>query len=603
MIAPSPFPNLHNLNAWVQECISLCQPESVHWCDGSDAEAQRITHAMLDDGSLLGLNPTEYPHCYLHRSDTRDVARVESRTFICTKEKESVGPTNNWMATSQATETLRALFSGCMKGRTLYVVPYLMGPVGSQYSRVGIEITDSPYVVLSMRTMTRMGTVALEYLETQSGTFVKGLHSTGNLDPETRYICHFPEEGMIQSFGSGYGGNALLGKKCFALRIASTLAQKEGWLAEHMLLLEITAPDGEKYYFGGAFPSACGKTNLAMLVVPEALAKDGWQARTVGDDIAWIHPGSDGRLWAINPEAGFFGVVPGTNAQTNLSAMTTMQSDTIFTNVALADDGIPWWEGKGEPSTPTLTDWKGNRRRYREKKEEGESGESKESAEPFAHPNSRFTAPAHNCPTMSPSWESPQGIPLSGMLFGGRRADTVPLIRQARNWEEGVFLGAIMASQKTAAAEGKVGELRFDPMAMLPFCGYHMGDYFAHWLTVGKSVAHPPAIFAVNWFQKDTENNFLWPGYGDNLRALIWAIKRIRGEVDAIETPIGLLPNMSDIPIEGLTLSQEKQEQLLTIDVKKWQMETEAIEKHFALFGSHLPESLAKQLEHLKHSL
>jgi phosphoenolpyruvate carboxykinase (GTP) len=576
------------LKDWVAQCAALCTPAHIHWCDGSDAEAEVLTRQMLTAGTLIRLNSGEYPHCYLHRSDVSDVARVESRTFICTQDKETAGPTNYWMETTEAKEELKMLFAGCMQGRTLYVVPYLMGPVGSPYSKVGVEITDSPYVVLSMRTMTRMGTKALTHLENSKGSFVPGLHSTGDLNPENRYICHFPEENLIWSYGSGYGGNALLGKKCFALRIASHMAQQEGWLAEHMLILEITAPDKQKYYFGGAFPSACGKTNLAMLVVPGALANEGWEARTVGDDIAWIHPGPDGRLWAINPEAGFFGVVPGTNTATNSSAMITMQEETIFTNVALAEDGIPWWEGKGNPSTNYLTDWKGNRRKL------GDGGE------PMAHPNSRFTAPARNCPTMSPDWESPQGVPLSGILFGGRRADTVPLIRQARSWEEGVFFGATMASQKTAAAEGKVGELRFDPMAMLPFCGYHMGDYFAHWLSVGKNIPHPPAIFAVNWFRKDAESNFLWPGYGDNLRALIWAIKRIRGEVDGIETPIGLLPHATDIPTEGIALSPEKLHSLLAIDTEKWQAEAEAIEKHFAIFGDKLPASLREQLRTLR---
>jgi phosphoenolpyruvate carboxykinase (GTP) len=469
-----------------------------------------------------------------------------------------------------------------------------MGPLGSPLSRVGVEITDSPYVVLSMRTMTRMGTAALAQLG-DSGEFVPGLHSIGTLDPEQRYICHFPEERLIWSVNSNYGGNALLGKKCFALRIASAMAREEGWLAEHMLLLELTSPEGDKMYFAGAFPSACGKTNLAMVVVPPALAEQGWQARTIGDDIAWMHIGQDGRLWAINPEAGFFGVVPNTSEATNPVAIETMRQHTVFTNVAVSDGGIPWWEGRnGNAPIPYeyLTDWKGNRRATHAPE-----------GEPFAHPNSRFTSPASNCPSMSPHWEDPQGVPISGILLGGRRNTTVPMVMEAFSWQHGVFLGSVMGSRTTAAAEGKVGILRRDPMAMLPFCGYNMGDYFAHWLAMGKRIPHPPQFFHVNWFRRDANDRFLWPGFGENVRALIWMRERILGRGEAIETPAGWVPRPNDLPLDGLEIDMAQLQAALAVHRDEWLAEADDIDQHFDRFGDHLPSALREELATLRQRL
>ena len=583
-------PTAHEgLNRWVAECAALTQPDRVHWCDGSDAEYDRLVREMLADGTLHELDQKRHPGCYLHRSDPNDVARVENLTFICTPDEADAGPTNHWMAPDEAKAKLTPLFAGCMKGRTLYVVPYVMGPVGSPLSKVGVEITDSRYVVANMRIMTRMGQAALDQLGTD-GEFVPGLHSVGELDPNRRYICHFPDERLIWSYGSGYGGNALLGKKCFALRIASRMARDEGWMAEHMLLLELTDPDGEPTYFAAAFPSACGKTNLAMLVSP--LADKGWTVRTVGDDIAWMHVGEDGRLWAINPEAGFFGVAPGTSAKTNSNAVATIRTNTIYTNVAVGDDGTPWWEGSDAPPPYTLTDWLGRRR---------DSPHGNEA--PAAHPNSRFTAPARQNPGQSPRWEDGRGVPVSAILFGGRRAHAMPLVIEAFDWQHGTFLGATMASETTAAATGARGVLRRDPMAMLPFCGYHMGDYFAHWLDMGRRIPNPPALFHVNWFRRDEAGGYLWPGYGDNVRALIWIRERLRGRADARETPIGRVPATDALPREGFDLPADRLEQLLAVDPDEWRAELPEIEAHFARFGERLPRELHDEVAALRRRL
>jgi phosphoenolpyruvate carboxykinase (GTP) len=571
------------LQSWVDDMVTLCKPAGVHWVDGSDDENRRLVELMLGDGTLHRLNEEKIPNSYLHRSDPGDVARVEHLTFICSEREEDAGPTNNWMPPAVAKQKLGALFDGAMKGRVMYVIPYVMGPVGSPSSKVGIEITDSPYVVANMRIMTRMGQAALDQLG-DSTDFVKGLHSLGDLSPDRRFIVHFPDEKTIWSVGSGYGGNALLGKKCFALRIASVQAQEEGWLAEHMLILGLESPAGETHYVAAAFPSACGKTNLAMLVPPESLG--GWKAWTVGDDIAWMRTGPDGRLWAINPEAGFFGVAPGTSMKTNPNAMRTLHGNCIFTNVAVTEDGRPWWEGIDGPVPDRLTDWKGN---------PWQKGDERKAA----HPNSRFTAPARQCPSISPKWEDPQGVPISAVIFGGRRARTAPLFFESFDWNHGVFVGASVASETTAAQTGAVGVVRRDPMAMLPFCGYNMGHYFGHWLQMGTAVPRPPKIFHVNWFRQNDAGKFIWPGFGDNLRVLKWIIERCEGKNGVIESPIGLLPGKGAIDTTGLDVGQQTMDALRTVSKEDWQKEVGDIGDFFGNFGTRLPGEMEKQRQAL----
>jgi phosphoenolpyruvate carboxykinase (GTP) len=580
--APTPSPNAA-LNAWVEECARLCKPDRVHWVDGSDGEHDRLLGEMLASGTLHRLNPDRFPDCYLHRSDRSDVARTEHLTFICTSQKDDAGPLNNWMEPGEAKRKVGKLFDGAMRGRTMYVIPYVMGPLGSPLSKVGVEITDSPYVVANMRIMTRMGRAALEQLGA-SGTFVAGLHSLGDLSPDRRFILHFPEEKLIWSVGSGYGGNALLGKKCFALRIASVQAREEGWLAEHMLILGIENPRGETTYVAAAFPSACGKTNLAMLVPPAS--QPGWKVWTVGDDIAWMHPGPDGRLWAINPEAGFFGVAPGTSSKTNPNAMASLRAHSIFTNVAVTKDGCPWWEGIDGEVPGELTDWRGQPWK-------------RGSTEKAAHPNARFTAPARQCPSISPRWEDPQGVPISAFLFGGRRARVAPLVYEARDWAHGVFVAASVASETTAAQSGAVGVVRRDPMAMLPFCGYNMADYWAHWLRLGPTLKQPPRIFHVNWFRQGAEGKFLWPGFGENLRVLRWAADRCAGTGEAVESPIGLLPAAGALDTTGLDVAPETMRELLAVDPADWRQEATALGEFFAKFGDRLPPELERQRQAL----
>jgi phosphoenolpyruvate carboxykinase (GTP) len=570
---------------WVDEIARTTKPEKVVWCDGSEAENGRLVDKMVGDGTLQRLHPQEAPGCTLHRSHPSDVARVEHLTFISTPKQEDAGPTNNWMSPADAKAKVWPLYDGVMQGRTMYVVPYVMGPLGSPFGKVGIEITDSAYVAANMRIMTRMGKAALAQLGS-SEDFVPGLHSTGDLSPDRRYIMHFPEQQTIWSVGSGYGGNALLGKKCFALRIASTLARKQGWMAEHMLILELELPDGEKHYVAAAFPSACGKTNLAMLVSP--LEHLGYRVRTVGDDIAWLRPGPDGRLWAVNPEAGFFGVVPGTGPDTNPNALATIRTNTIFTNVAVSPDGIPWWEGKDNRPPKGLTDWQGK----------AWDGTGK-----AAHPNSRFTVAARQCPSMSPRWEDPQGVPISALVFGGRRAHVAPLVFEARDWAHGVFVAATMGSETTAAQSGKVGVVRRDPMAMLPFCGYNMGDYFGHWLGMAGRLKQPPRIFHVNWFRTDEDGRFLWPGFGQNLRALLWMIDRVKGKAGAVETPIGLVPRPGELNMDGLAFPKATLQTLLKVDREEWVAEVPQIQEFFAKFGARLPKAMGDQLEGLAQRL
>jgi phosphoenolpyruvate carboxykinase (GTP) len=563
---------------WVESVRNLTLPAAVHWCDGSAGEIKRLTEQLKETGELAELNQKEFPGCHLARSNPSDVARVEHLTFVCTRNKEDAGPNNNWMSPSDAHEKMRSLFAGCMKGRTLYVVPYCMGPLDSPLSRYGVEITDSAYVVLNMHIMTRMGRPALELIS-RTGKFVKGLHSTGELDPNRRFIMHFPDELLIESFGSGYGGNALLGKKCHALRIASYQARTEGWLAEHMLIVGLQSPKGETHYIAAAFPSACGKTNLAMLIPPESMP--GWKVFTVGDDIAWLHPGPDGRLWAINPEAGYFGVAPGTNPETNRNAYEMIRHDTLFTNVALTAENQPWWEGLKD-GTP-VTDWQG--RPYT--KGNG----------PAAHPNSRFTVSAHNNPGYSPHAEDAKGVPITAIVFGGRRRTLAPLVYQARDWAHGVLVGASVASETTAAATGQVGIVRRDPMAMQPFCGYNYADYWQHWLNVGAKLKNPPKIFHVNWFRRDDHGKFLWPGYGDNLRVLAWMLERVAGTAGATDTAIGALPRPQDLNVTGLEITPEALNELLRVDPAQWRSEVGEIKKYLAQYGSRLPAVLTQNLE------
>ncbi|MGE5473668.1 MAG: phosphoenolpyruvate carboxykinase (GTP) [Ignavibacteriales bacterium] len=572
---------------WVQEMAKLTKPDRIVWIDGSEEERKRLADEACSTGEMREANKEKLPGCYLHRTAQNDVARVEHLTFICTRNKEDAGVTNNWMAPEEAYEKLGKIFDGSMIGRTMYVIPYLMGPKGSPFSKVGIELTDSIYVVLNMRIMTRIGKPAIEHLG-DSSDFVKGLHSKADLNPERRFICHFPEDNTIWSVGSGYGGNVLLGKKCFALRIASHMGRREGWLAEHMLILGVENPKGEITYIAAAFPSACGKTNLAMLIPPEAFK--GYKVWTVGDDIAWMRIGEDGRLWAINPEAGFFGVAPGTNSKSNPNALATVQKNTIFTNVVEGSDGTVWWEGLDKEIPPNPINWK------------GEPWNSN-GTEVGAHPNSRFTAPASQCPTISPEWQSPKGVPISAIVFGGRRAKVAPLVYQSFDWEHGVFVGATMASETTAAAAGAVGVVRRDPMAMIPFCGYNMADYFRHWLEMGKKIPNPPKIFNVNWFRTNAEGKFIWPGYGDNLRVLKWIIDRCKGNIDAVETAIGYVPAPEVLELSGLSLSRDVIDNLLCVDADVWKQELSELDAFLAKFGDRLPKELLMQKEALKKRL
>ena len=578
--------------AWIEEMKNLLNPDKVVWIDGSEEQLEALRKEACETGEMIKLNEEKLPGCYLHRTRENDVARVEDRTFICCRDEKDAGPTNNWKNPQEAYQMLFDIARGSYKGRTMYVIPYSMGPVGSPLAKIGYEVTDSIYVVLNMSIMTRVGTAVEEVLG-DSEDWIKGLHAMCDVDPEKRYICHFPEDNYIISVNSAYGGNVLLGKKCFALRIASYLGKCEDWMAEHMLILGIENPQGEIKYVTAAFPSACGKTNLAMLIPPEGYRNKGYKVWCVGDDIAWMRKGPDGRLWAINPENGFFGVAPGTNEKSNPNALASTKKGTIFTNVALnLDDNTVWWEGLDKNPPEHAIDWKSN------------PWNGKESTEKGAHPNSRFTAPAKNCPCISSEFNSTSGVPVSAIVFGGRRATTTPLVYQSRDWNNGVFVGSIMASETTAAATGAVGVLRHDPMAMKPFCGYHMGDYFGHWIEMGKILGDKaPKIFNVNWFRLDEDGKFMWPGFGDNFRVLEWIIKRCEGKADAVETPIGYLPRPEDINLEGLDMDMETLKKILTVDNEKWTAETKEIEEYYKIFGDKLPAELRAELEGLEERL